>query len=215
MTDDDGGVHVLPIEVEVTNVSPSLEIGGPYRVEEGGKVTLAVKGSDPAESDRKTLIYAWDLDGDGTFEVNGRTVEFDATTLDGPLSHTVRVRVSDNDGGSKSGDVKIAVTNVPPTLEDDRKFVVDEGGKVDIRIAATDPSAADAGKLSFEWDLDGDGKFETSGETVVFDAAGIDGPSFRRVKVRVSDDDGGTVKGEVKVQIRNVAPSAVIIQVGG
>ena len=74
VTDDDGGAHVLPVEVEVTNVSPSLEIGGPYRVVEGGTVTLAVKGDDPSESDLKALTYAWDLDGDGTFEVYGRTV---------------------------------------------------------------------------------------------------------------------------------------------
>ncbi len=50
---------------------------------------------------------------------------------------------------------------------------------------------------------------------MVFDAADIDGPTSRRVKVRVFDDDGGFVDGEVEVKIKNLAPDAVTIQVGG
>ena len=126
-----------------------------------------------------------------------------------------RVKVVDDDGGSKVGDVKIAVRNLPPILKANEKFVVDEGGRVNLRIPATDPSPSDARKLTYEWDLDGDGEFETSGVSPVFDATGIDGPALRRVKVRVSDDDGGIAESEIEVRIRNVAPSSVTIQIGG
>ena len=215
VTDNDGGAEVRPIEVNVTNVPPSLKVGGPYQVDEGGAVTLSAEGDDESESDRGALKYSWDLDGDGTFEVAGRTAEFDASAFDGPVAHVARVKVVDDDGGSKVGDVKIAVRNLPPILKANEKFVVDEGGRVNLRIPATDPSPSDARKLTYEWDLDGDGEFETSGVSPVFDATGIDGPTLRRVKVRVSDDDGGIAESEIEVRIRNVAPSSVTIQIGG
>ena len=107
------------------------------------------------------------------------------------------------------------INNLPPTLADGRTFVVDEGGKVEIHVAATDASTADAAKLVYKWDLNGDGTFEASGTSVVFDAAGIDGPTSRRVKVRVSDDDGGFVDGEVEVKIKNLAPESVTIHIEG
>ena len=178
-------------------------------------MTVSATGDDRVKSDRENLTYAWDLDGDGTFEMSGRTARFDAANFDGPITHTAQVRVSDDDGGSTTGEVKIAIKNLPPTLADGNAFVVDEGGKVEIHLAATDASAADAAKLVYKWDLDGDGTFEASGTSVVFDAADIDGPTSRRVKVRVFDDDGGFVDGEVEVKIKNLAPEAVTIQVGG
>ena len=44
---------------------PTVSAGGPYAVDEGGSVTLAASADDP---DGDALTYAWDLDGNGTFE---------------------------------------------------------------------------------------------------------------------------------------------------
>ena len=63
-------------------------------------------------------------------------------------------------------------------------------------------------KLSYSRDLDGDGQFETKGQTVRFDASNIDGPLHRVIRVRVSDDDGGSIVGTIDAYVRNVSPTA-------
>ena len=50
------------------NAAPSVDAGGPYAVVEGRTVTVTATGTDP---DDDTLTYAWDLDGNGTFETPG------------------------------------------------------------------------------------------------------------------------------------------------
>ena len=74
------------------NQAPSVDAGGPYSVVEGSSVTLTADGTDP---DGDALTYAWDLDGDGTFETTGQSPVFSAADLQAPSSHTVTVRVSD------------------------------------------------------------------------------------------------------------------------
>ena len=74
------------------NQAPSVDAGGPYSVVEGSSVTLTAVGTDP---DADALTYAWDLDGDGTFETSGPSPVFSAAGLQAPGSRTVTVRVSD------------------------------------------------------------------------------------------------------------------------
>ncbi len=74
------------------NDAPSVDAGGPYSVVEGSSVTLTATGSDP-EGDE--LSYAWDLDGDGTYETPGQSVTFSAAGLQAPDTREVTVQVSD------------------------------------------------------------------------------------------------------------------------
>ena len=53
-----------------------------------------------------------------------------------------------------------------------------------LSATGTDPNG-DA--LTYAWDLDNNGTYETPGQTVSFSAASIDGPAMRTVGVRVSD----------------------------
>ena len=74
------------------NAAPTVDAGGPYEVVEGTSVSLTATGSDP---DGGTLTYAWDLDGNGSFETAGQTVDFVAPAGAAPSSPIVRVRVTD------------------------------------------------------------------------------------------------------------------------
>ncbi|WP_372729309.1 ExeM/NucH family extracellular endonuclease [Nocardioides sp.] len=74
------------------NSAPSVAAGGPYTVVEGSSVTMSATGSDP---DGDELTYAWDLDGDGTFETSGQSVTYTAGARQAPDLRTVSVRVSD------------------------------------------------------------------------------------------------------------------------
>lgn len=71
---------------------PTVDAGGPYTVKQNRSVTLEATGSDP---DGDALSYAWDLDGDGTFETEGRVVELDTKALRWKKgTYTVSVQVT-------------------------------------------------------------------------------------------------------------------------
>lgn len=83
-------------------------------------------------------------------------------------------------------------------------YNVDEGSSVALSGNATDPDAGDV--LTFSWDLNNDGTFETPGKNVNFSAAGRDGPSTQIVNMRVDDGNGNVVIASTVVNILNVRP---------
>jgi predicted extracellular nuclease len=94
--------------------------------------------------------------------------------------------------------------DAPPTADAGGDYNVDEGGSVTFSATATDPNG---GTLTYEWDLDNDGTFETPGQSVTFSAAGRDGPDSQVIKVRVTDSTGLSDKDKATVNIHNVAPA--------
>ncbi|MEP6638763.1 MAG: PxKF domain-containing protein [Chloroflexota bacterium] len=71
---------------------PTVDAGGPYSVAEGLSVTVNATGNDP---DGGPLTYAWDLDGNGTFETAGQSATFSAAGLQAPLTQTIAVEATD------------------------------------------------------------------------------------------------------------------------
>ncbi|HJW49320.1 MAG TPA: PKD domain-containing protein, partial [Candidatus Limnocylindria bacterium] len=94
--------------------------------------------------------------------------------------------------------------NSAPTASANGPYSVGEGASVTLTASGTD---ADSDSLSYAWDLDNNGTFETPGQSVTFSAAAIDGPATRTVKVRVSDGEDATVA-TTTVTVNNVAPTA-------
>ena len=72
---DQASDHDPPVARLTLNDAPTVSAGGPYSVAEGGTVTLTATGNDPEDG---ALTYAWDLDGNGTFETTGQSVSFTA-----------------------------------------------------------------------------------------------------------------------------------------
>lgn len=81
--------------------------------------------------------------------------------------------------------VKIA-NNQPPTVEAGGPYTVVEGGAIILRASGNDP---ESGLLTYAWDLDNDGSFETPGQSASFSAAGLEAPDSRTIKVKVTDSD--------------------------
>ncbi|HET7029772.1 MAG TPA: ExeM/NucH family extracellular endonuclease [Candidatus Limnocylindrales bacterium] len=75
------------------DASPTIDAGGPYAVVEGSSITVHATGSDP---DGDALTYAWDLDGNGSFETPGQDATFSAPAGSAPLTVTIHARVSAN-----------------------------------------------------------------------------------------------------------------------
>jgi len=95
--------------------------------------------------------------------------------------------------------------NQPPTTYADGPYNVGEGGSVTVTATGNDP---EGGSLTYAWDLDNDGTFETLGQTATFSAASLDGSSSYTIAVQVTDNGGLTATDQATVNVLNVAPTA-------
>ena len=97
--------------------------------------------------------------------------------------------------------------NAGPTADAGGPYTVAEGGSVSLSATGTDPNG-DA--LTYAWDLDDNGTYETPGQTVTLSAASIDGPATRTVGVRVTDGTSSATD-TAQVTITNVPPTATFV----
>jgi len=89
------------------NVNPVADAGGPYACSFGSSLNLNGIGIDvPAD----VLSYAWDLDNDNIYEVNGQQAVFNCSTLG---SFTVNLQVTDDDNGIGTDSAVINVVSGP------------------------------------------------------------------------------------------------------
>jgi hypothetical protein len=177
------------------NDPPSVAAGGPYSVAEGSSTTLTAAGSDPEGG---TLSYAWDLDGNSTFETAGQGVSFSAD--DGPASPVVRVQVTDDVGLTSTDEVAVSVLNVAPTAGFNAPAMSFAGFPFSLSLASVqDPSAADtAAGFSYAFDC-GSGYGAFGSDAGVSCATTDTGTRFVGAKVR--DKDGGIREYRGNVQV--------------
>jgi hypothetical protein len=95
--------------------------------------------------------------------------------------------------------------NEPPSVSAGGPYTVAEGGSVPLSASGSDP---EGGTLTYAWDLDDNGSYETIGQSPTFSAAALDGPSSRTVHVQVTDDGGLTATAPATVNVTNVSPTA-------
>ena len=132
--DDDGAVATGSFQVTVSNVAPTVNAGPDLTVDEGDAITLApATFSDPGfdnaaggTSEDFTAMIDW---GDGVVESGtvSETPGSEGVLTVGAVSgghtygdngiYTVTVTVSDDDGGTTSDTLTVAVNNVAPTVE--------------------------------------------------------------------------------------------------
>jgi predicted extracellular nuclease len=96
------------------------------------------------------------------------------------------------------------VPNAPPTVDAGGPYSAPEGGSTTLTANGSDPNGD---SLTYAWDLDNNGSFETSGQSVSFSAALLDGPSSSTVKVRATDPGGLSAVSSATVNVTNVAPA--------
>ena len=144
---------------------------------QSGELDHALAGPDLV--DNVTGAAVWHINADEPLILDYNT-EFNPPALYAPDAY----RASDHDP------IVVGLTlNAPPAVDAGGPYVAVEGGSVTIEAQGQDPEG-DA--LAYDWDLDGDGQFETPGQSVTLSLAGVEAPAALSVSVRVTDGGGLT-----------------------
>jgi secreted trypsin-like serine protease len=145
--------------------------------------------------------YLWDFDADGQFDDgSGQTV---TRTFPTQGSYPVRLAAITPEGDSIVAQQTVAVNGTPTAVS--RSYVVREGGSVTLAGSGADP---EGGAVTYSWDRDNNGSFETAGRSFRFSAARIDGPARRTVRLRVCDTANACQVAASTVRVLNVKPRA-------
>jgi PKD repeat protein len=178
------------------------------------EITLSASGAEE---------YAWDLDGNGTFEVTGDTsgIQSVDTTGTGLIRPAVRGESGNGESVACGGVSVIVAGNSRPVAS---AVANPQSGNPPLEVTFTG-TAEDAedqeGDLTFAWDFDGDGFYEGGTDTLTPDAQTYTDPGLFNAKFRVTDTGGAWDVDTVAVQAfgtgggPNDPPSAVFTATPG
>ena len=86
---------------------PTVDAGGPYRVNQGDSVEVSATATDPTGG---PVMYAWDLNNDGMYDdATGQTVTYQAGLTAGEFP--ISVKVTGGNGLEKTASTKVYVNN--------------------------------------------------------------------------------------------------------
>ena len=178
--DEDGSTARIIVTVIVTDVAPVADAGGPYEVDEGEELMFDASGSfEPGDH---IVDYAWDMNGDGLFDVRGA----DATaawswTIAG--TYEVALTVTDAEGNLDEIRVDVTVLDLPPTFS----FVLPDSVEEGVTYSFAIEDLADPGTVTFQvvWYFGDGASAEGQNVTHAFDEDGTYEGS-----ITILDNDG-------------------------
>lgn len=178
----------------------------PNPVIPGGSVTF--DGAASVDPNGTIADYAWDLDGDGSFETDTGTTPSASRAYPVKAAIPVGLRVTDNEGHQATTTVPLAVTRAPVALFTYLPDAPVTGETVTFDgSASSDPDGTIAG---YAWDLDGNGSFERVTGSAATTTTAFATPGVHTVRLRATDDTGATNVRSVDVFVANHAPVARI-----
>lgn len=198
-----GGFNTVTLATFELNpeIPPTAEANGPYEVLEGSIVQLTGTGED---LDDDPITFAWDFDGDMTYETSGAIVDY-PLGIDGPDTLSVELQVCD-DLNCDEDFATITVINVAPTLDAGEDETINEGDTFIRTINFEDPGAD-------TWDVEidyGDGFTESlstlTDRTIIPSHTYADDGDYT-ISITVTDDDAGADSDSFVVTVNNVNPT--------
>ncbi|MFN3198137.1 MAG: PKD domain-containing protein [Bradymonadia bacterium] len=205
------------VVVSEGNRAPVPE-AGQYVVPYGGSVALDGSASaDPDASCGDSILrYQWDLDGDGSSDVQGAQFNVSAAQLAGfgmgaPGEYEVTLEVVDRFGRTATDRARIWLVGTPTAQAQASKASASCNEQVSFTGAnSTHDGPEGDGRFAIEeyrWDMDGDGIFERSGETVLDAVVAEDSVTATLMVIdALGRTDTDTVT--VAVNVANVRPVA-------
>ena len=206
VTDNRGTSATTARLVTVQNSPPSASFTASPGPTQSGE-TVSFDASASSDPDGPIAKYAWDLDGNGTYETDTGTTPTASQAYATPGNRTIGLRVTDGDGATATTTQVIAIQNRPPTAS----FTATPGLVATGEAVSFDASASsdpDGAIAKYEWDLDGNGTYETNTGATATASQTYATPGNRAVGLRVTDDNGATATTTQAVTIQNHAPAA-------
>jgi PKD repeat protein len=177
-----------------------------------GEVPLTVNFDATASSDidGEIISYAWDYEGEGT----------PGDPLPGPLSSheytqsgnfLVTLHVTDNEGAVRTAETVIVVSGIGGNVDPVANLQADvTSGPAPLSVnfdgsGSTDPDGSIA---KYEWDLDGNGSFESDTGLVATNSHIYAADGTVLVKLRVTDNQGSTNTDTVSIEVGGVSGTA-------
>ncbi len=208
VTDDDGGSATSNTVVTVINVSPAVDpvVLNSTPANEGDSAVAMATFSDPGADDTHTCTVDY---GDGSDPVDG-FVEGNVCT--GPShiyidddpsgsasdSYPVTIIVTDDDDGAGQSTGIQVINNVAPVIDGiTTNGPVAQGKSAVITVEASDVGVDDV--LTYEFDCDHDGSYETAGVGSQGECALDPAEATPIIGVQVTDDDLGVTKSQVEI----------------
>ena len=200
--DSRGQVQENTQDVVVTNKPPVAKVTGPSRLAVGESAQYDATRS--TDQDGRITGFAWTVeDKAGTRPITGTgRLRFTPTA---PGVYTLAVTVLDDSRDSSRATVTVTVVGQPPVA----RVALPADPLVAGRASDLDASGSTSpyGEIAtYEWDLDGDGTFETTGATPAFTPV-RSGPA--KLRMRVTDAYGATTTMRVSVLV-HAAPQAAL-----
>ncbi|HET9197317.1 MAG TPA: PKD domain-containing protein, partial [Solirubrobacterales bacterium] len=177
----------------------------PNPVQTGATVNL--DGSGSSDPDGSIVKYEWDLDGNGSLETETGAEPLATKSFATAGSYDVRLRVTDSSGNKSSTLRTVTVTNRAPVSSfTATPSSVNKGQAVSFNGSGS--SDLDGTIAKYEWDLDGNGSYETGTGTTATTSRSYSAPGTYETKLRVTDDRGATAVSSNNVTVTLLPPAA-------
>jgi len=214
--DSDGdGVFEQTIKADATLQPPTADINGPYEGNEGSPIFFdASNSSDP---DGEIILYEWDFDGDGIYDVASASSTM-ARAWGDDYQGEITLRVTDDEGLTNIAATTVNVNNVAPIISN---LSVEGPTHPSQEIWAGDTlnfsgDFADAGWLDThvaKWDF-GNGTTATGAITQENNPPAAIGQvtgnyiyynaGTHTITLAVTDDDGGVITDTIQVVVKPI-----------
>ncbi len=208
VTDDNCATNVFAVDVMVSNRRPvaAFAVQNPPAIV--GAITT-LDGSLSSDSDGLVKKWEWDLDNNGSYELDGGTAKTTGYTINASGTYTVGLRVTDNSNDTDTTTITFVATKAPVAVMGASAAEVRPGVPVTFDPAGSADQDPTGSIVSYRYDF-GDG----SPPVVTSSAAPVSHTytSFGdfTVTLTVTDDQGAQSAKTVLVRVVNKSPLAAL-----
>jgi YD repeat-containing protein len=168
---------------------------------------VAFNGTASSDPDGAIVKYEWDLDGNGSFETNTGTTASASRSYATAQTVDVRLRTTDNDGNTSTTLRTLTIQNRPPVSSfTATPSSINTGQTVSFDGSAS--SDAEGPIAKYEWDLDGNGSYETDTGATATTSRAYPSAGSVDVKLRVTDGNAVTATSTKTVTVASQPPIA-------
>ncbi len=187
------------------NMPPIAEAGPDITVNAGETATFAGRGVDP---DGTIVSYAWDFEGDGTFDWMSTTTGNTTHVYNAAGVYSAIFKIVNAEGLADYDVCMVTVNqagNVPPVADAGADATVHAGILAYLNGTGTD---SDGTVVKYEWDFEGDGTFDWTSTTTGHATHTYSTTGTFNAVFRVTDDQGATGTDSVTITVVNTLPVA-------